>query len=220
MVSGKIGAKRQQMLVKRYYLKSPKGSISQWTSLSVWRNFAQKGVRFFFSGTHPEYLLGLVFIMVVIAGSSCGGSTSPIEAPEVGALAPNFQLKTLDGELVTLSGLRGRPVILNFWATRCGPCIAEMPVLQAAFNEKAAEGLFMLAVDIGENEPIVRKFVEVKELTFNVGLDSSGAVSERYQIQYIPSTFFIDAEGIIRSKKIGSFRSKDEVLAELELIMR
>jgi cytochrome c biogenesis protein CcmG/thiol:disulfide interchange protein DsbE len=147
-------------------------------------------------------------------------STSPTillgTSPEVGALAPDFTLSTLDGSSVTLSAYRGKPILLNLWATWCGPCRAEMPYLQEVFEERLGEGLVLLTVNLREDETTVKQFMQTEGYTFMVALDRDGAVGNRYSIRGIPTTFFIDSAGVIRSIHIGSFSNKSQILAELE----
>ena len=160
--------------------------------------------------------LAVSLLAILIAG--CGIDSSD-EAPEDGAMAPDFTVQTLDGESVTLSDLRGNPVFLNFWTTWCGPCVAELPDIQEVHEEKSVEGLVVLAVNLGERESTVEAFIESNDYSFEVGLDENGAVAQAYEVVSIPATFLIDSEGIIQSEKVGMFTSKAEIIAELQKIM-
>ena len=160
--------------------------------------------------------LALSLLVTLIVG--CGGNSSG-EAPVVNASAPDFTVQTLDGESVTLSDLRGNPVFLNFWTTWCAPCVAELPDIQEVHEEKSVEGLIVLAINIQQGESTVGAFIESNGYSFEVGLDASGAIAQAYEVTSIPATFLIDSEGIIRSKKVGMFTSKAEIITELEKIM-
>ena len=151
-------------------------------------------------------------MLAALAMSSWGCS---VVAPEVGALAPGFTLRTIDGETVELQELRGQPVLLNFWATWCGWCRYQMPFLQAAFEEKGQEMKFV-AINIGERSDNVRQFVEDEDLGFTIALDSDGAVATAYNVRPIPATFLIDEQGVIKFIRIGAFRSQAELMAVLE----
>ena len=131
--------------------------------------------------------------------------------PEVGNRAPDFTLLTLDGERVTLSDFRGKMVILNFWLTVCRACEAEMPHLQAVFDEWPDDTLAILSINVRESAPTVRSFVESQGLTFPVLLDLEGVVDEVYDYSFFPTAFFIDADGIIREVKEGRFHSPEEI---------
>jgi len=136
--------------------------------------------------------------------------------PEVGKLAPDFTLTTLKGEQVSLSQFRGKIVMVNFWQSTCSNCGEEMPYLQAIYNKWPHDKLEILAVSIGEKAAFVQSFVETRGLTFPALLDSDEAVSEIYQISRFPTTFFVNADGIIKEIKTGAFTSQSEIEAILK----
>ena len=139
------------------------------------------------------------------------GSPAPSIGTGVGDLAPDFQLQSLDGQTLSLGSLRGKPVLLNFWATWCSPCVFEMPLLQEIYEEYSEKGLVMAAVDIGESPSKVEGFLQSRGLSLPVLMDSKAKVAGKYNIAAIPTTFFIDKDGIIRDKKIGAFTRKAEI---------
>ncbi|AXN41163.1 TlpA disulfide reductase family protein [Peribacillus butanolivorans] len=129
---------------------------------------------------------------------------------KIGAAAPDFSLKTLDGKQVNLSDYKGKKVMLNFWATWCPPCKKEMPDMQK-YSQQAGDDVVILAVNI-DPENDVQAFVEDNGITFTIPLDSQSAkdpVNERYKILSIPTTYFIDSKGIIRNKVISAMQLKD-----------
>ncbi len=117
--------------------------------------------------------------------------------PAVGHPAPDFTLPTVDGEPFTLSDLRGTPVVLNFWATWCGPCRAEMPELQSA-AQHYEPAIRIIGVDQGEAPKVVQAFLDELGVTFTIPLDNDMGVGDHYRIMGLPTTFFIDRDGIIR----------------------
>lgn len=122
----------------------------------------------------------------------------------VGDTAYDFLLTDLDGNDVTLSALRGQPVIVNFWATWCGPCRLEMPELQAAYTEYADDNLAILAVNQMEDATAVRSFFQDElGLTFTAVLDEEAEVADAYGAIGLPSTFFIDADGVVTAVHRG-----------------
>lgn len=136
--------------------------------------------------------------------SACSALAGP--QPVVGSPAPDFALPALDGEQVRLSDLRGQRVLLNFWATWCGPCRQEMPAIQARYNH----GDFaVLAVDFGETRQQVQNFVNEIGVDLPVVLDADGSVQELYRVRGYPTTFFIDTKGVIRLFHIGEMTAED-----------
>jgi peroxiredoxin len=126
-------------------------------------------------------------------------------AAQVGGTAPDFTLETLDGEQVTLSHFRGQPVVMNFWASWCGPCRAEMPELVRIYEEKQAAGLVILAINLTHTDsiPAVEAFVDEFRLPFPVLLDDKGVVTDLYVLRGLPMSVFIDREGMIQHIQIG-----------------
>jgi peroxiredoxin len=131
--------------------------------------------------------------------------TSSIQAPVTNFLAPEFELETISGEEINLSELQGQPVIINFWASWCPPCRAEMPAFQAAWQEYEDDHLVIIAINAThqDSRADVEEFIKINQLTFPILLDSNGAVSATYQIHSLPTTYFINREGIITNKLIG-----------------
>lgn len=121
---------------------------------------------------------------------------------KVGAKAPDFELKTLAGETVKLSDLKGKKVMLNFWATWCPPCKAEMPAMEE-FHKEAGDEVVILAVNIDPHLD-VKAFVDENGITFPIPLDAEDKVNETYQVLSIPTTYFIDTKGNIGNKYIGA----------------
>ncbi|MDR3192308.1 MAG: TlpA family protein disulfide reductase [Treponema sp.] len=133
----------------------------------------------------------------------------------------DFTLETLEGGSVTLSGLKGKVVFLNFWATWCGPCRVEMPGMEALHRRYREEGLEFVAVDIMENAAQVRNFLKDNNYTFPVLLDLKGSVSSGYGIQAVPSTYILDRDGKIIFFALGA-RNWDTpaIFAAFESLLR
>ncbi len=163
----------------------------------------------------------LLFLMVsMLSVTACGPNseppagakpTSPAERAEAGYTAPDFQLQSLDGKAVSLGSLRGKPVLINFWATWCGPCRGEMPYLQQIYRDWSGRGLEMLAIDVGENASTVQDYLRTNNLSLPVLLDINETVLNRYHIVGIPTTFFVDKDGIIQEKVVGAFPNKESI---------
>lgn len=128
---------------------------------------------------------------------------------EVGEPVPDFRLDTPDGGTLQLSDYRGQAVVLNFWATWCAPCRAEMPDLQSIHDEHSGSGaLTVIGVDEMESEDSVLAFVDELDLTFPMALDRTGELAETYGLIGLPGTFFIDADGILRARVLGQLHGE------------
>ena len=171
-----------------------------------------------------KYLVILLLIVAVLlpavgACSSGEKSDGTQSAPRVGKEAPDFVLPSLDGEEIALSDYRGKPVLLNFWATWCSPCRIELPHLVSAYRGYADKELVVLAVDVGEHPSRVADFAFRFEVSLPVLLDVSGETASLYQVRAFPTNFLIDREGIIREVKIGAFRDVADVTKSLREII-
>jgi len=131
-------------------------------------------------------------------------STKTIEINPNVTEAIDFTLKDLDGKELKLSDLKGKKVFLNFWATWCPPCKAEMPEIEKLYQETKDTDLVIVAVEIGEPLDTVKSFIDSNKYSFKVLLDSDQSVASNYNITSIPTSFFIDEEGNIVSKRVGA----------------
>lgn len=163
--------------------------------------------------TKPSsWVIFSLFILAVGAGwillSRTNAETTPagkIPAPRTGFLAPQFTLYNQQGQPVQLSDLRGRPVLINFWASWCTPCQAEMPAMQKVYQDYKDEGLEILAINtIYQDDPqAVTSFVQEYGLSFPILLDTDATAAGQYQVRALPTSFFVDANGIIRDVVVG-----------------
>lgn len=118
--------------------------------------------------------------------------------------ARDFKLKDLNGKVLTLSDLKGKKVLLNFWATWCPPCKSEMPEIEQLYQETKDSNLIIVTVDIGEPLITVKSFVASNKYNFKVLIDSDQSVAAMYNISSIPTSYFIDVDGNIISKNVGA----------------
>ena len=155
--------------------------------------------------------LKVMLLIILTSALLITGCSTLVEAPEIGKLAPSFQLTDIDGQSVSLSDFQGQPLLINFWATWCGPCRSEMSYIQEVYDELSEREPVVLSINIGESLTKVEEFMRGYNLSFPVLLDMEGNVSEKYNIRAIPTTYFIDGDGIIKDIKIGAFRSVAEI---------
>lgn len=121
----------------------------------------------------------------------------------VGQSAPQFQLSNLAGETVSLDDFSGNVVVLNFWATWCPPCRAEMPGIQSVYETHQGDGVTVIAINAQENIDLVSSFQEEFALTFPVLLDSNGQAMNLYQAHSLPTTIILDRNGVVRHIQSG-----------------
>ena len=138
---------------------------------------------------------------------STRGSSGTTVTVKSRSTAPSFQMKDVGGKEVGLTELRGHWVILDFWATWCGPCRAEFAVLDEWFDKERASGLLdsvvVLAVNAGEERDVVRQFVAQNEIPFRVVLDEDGTVVKSYGVDALPTLVMIDRNGRVSDVKVG-----------------
>ena len=172
----------------------------------------------------PFWLL-LALVILVAGGAWVWANRVPADAlaelrtpaPAVDHPAPDFTAPLLSGESFSLGGAQGTPVVLNFWATWCGPCRAEMPVIQAA-AKNYGERIHFVAVNQGEESGVIQPFVDEFGLTFPIALDQDQAVgSDLYNVTGLPTTFFIDGDGTVRRVWMGEMNAitLEEGIAEI-----
>jgi thiol-disulfide isomerase/thioredoxin len=147
-------------------------------------------------------LLGTAWILYSREQPDPASAAGLTEAPAAGYLAPDFSLDTLNGDSFSLSAARGQPVVLNFWATWCPPCRVEIPHFQEASIAYNGQVL-IVGIDDGEPREQVAPFAQEMGITYPVPLDEDSVVARRYRINSLPTTFFIDEDGIIQHVQIG-----------------
>jgi peroxiredoxin len=139
--------------------------------------------------------------------------------PRIGNRAPDFTLQALDGSTITLSDLLGQPLVINYWATWCVPCKAELPILETLFQEYRSRGLMIVSVDAIEQDTPdkLQSVITQIGMTFPTLLDEGNQFADAYQALFFPTSFFIDPCGVIRDVTLGDsseeiFRQKIERL--------
>jgi len=163
--------------------------------------------------------VGWIFLSRVPAAATTDGAPPP--SPREGFSAPDFTLDLLGGGQVTLSDLRGQVVMINIWASWCPPCREEMPAIQNVYDAYKNQGLVMLGVNTTyqDSEGEAATFVDEFSLTFPVPLDRHGKVSNLYQLRGLPSTYFVDRQGVIRSVVVGGPMSESWIRAEVNKLV-
>lgn len=143
-----------------------------------------------------------------------------VVAPQTGGLAPALELTDLNGTQHSLADYKGQPLIINFWATWCPPCRAEMPALEAVHDKYEEDGLVVLAVNAGEDPATIRQFADNVGLHFPILLDTRGAAIRAYQVQSFPSTYFVDRQGQVRATEFSGPMSQAFIESQVSRILK
>jgi len=140
--------------------------------------------------------------------------------PQEGQPIPDFDLPTLDGRRVRLSDLRGSPVLINFWATWCGPCKQEMPLIVEQYNWNKGKGLRVLAIDtlLNDNLEDMRAFAKRFNMNFDVLVDETDAIAGGWEVMGLPTTFFVKPDGTVAKAHVGQLTA-DQLKEYLKLIL-
>jgi peroxiredoxin len=172
----------------------------------------------------------ILFSLLVIAGliwtlfsaDQEGKATAGlIPAPRAGFLAPDFRLSTPSGQVISLSDFRGQAVLVNLWATWCPPCRAEMPAMQKMYEEYQSEEFTVLAINMTYQDDIfaVSPFIQEYGLSFPILIEETGKVAALYELRSLPSSFFIDRQGVIQEVVIGGPMSEALLRTRIERIL-
>ncbi|MCO5183588.1 MAG: TlpA family protein disulfide reductase [Anaerolineae bacterium] len=148
-------------------------------------------------------IVGSIVIFVSRESADVTVPAELVEAPRPGHLAPEFTLTTTTGETVSLSDYRGQVVVLNFWATWCGPCRFEMPDLQRLSEEMDGKAV-VLGVNQGQDSAEITRFATSVGVDYPLLLDEDSVTNRLYRVVALPTTYFIDGDGVIREQLAGT----------------
>jgi thiol-disulfide isomerase/thioredoxin len=164
----------------------------------------------------PEGVEKVDSLMDIITGGRAAEEPGP--HPLVGQDAPELKLDLLDGESLELAAYKGRKiVILDFWATWCGPCVRAMPIIEKVAQNYKDKGVLLFAVNVQEEPDAIKKFLEETELKVDVALDKEGTVSQAYKAEGIPQTVIVGKDGSVQVVRVGfSANLEEELTKDLE----
>lgn len=152
--------------------------------------------------------MAIVFFSLFLSGMA----QSP---PLVGGPAPVIELKTVKDQEFKLADLKGKFVVLNFWATWCVPCIKEMPEFQKIHQSSSENNIEVVAINFSESKKKVEKYVQGRNLTFPILLDRFGNISGKYKVRNLPVTYIITPDGIIREEIFGGGMTQEIIESKI-----
>lgn len=170
-------------------------------------------------------LISCLFLLLAmgpsVPGNTSGGSISPMDSDSlINSRAPDFALRDMTGKNVTLSAFKGKVVLLNFWATWCPPCRAEMPSLNKLYQEKKSRGFEVIAISTDRSLSSVKDFLEKNKVSFPVLFDGDRTAAKVYRVFSMPTTFLIDRNGTIVEKFYGEYNwTEAETKSKIEKLL-
>jgi cytochrome c biogenesis protein CcmG, thiol:disulfide interchange protein DsbE len=167
-------------------------------------------------------IIGALWTLISREPDTSLQQSGPPSHPKEGFTAPDFTLDLLDGRQLTLSELRGHPVVLNLWASWWLPCRDEMPAIEKPYQHYKDSGLIVIGLNMTsqDSESDAKAFVQELGLTFPIALDHDGSIQSRYRLLGLPSTYFIDQSGIIRSIIVGGPMSEAIIQSNIEDLVK
>ena len=158
-----------------------------------------------------------LFFSVSACGESDGDSVMESAHANFAEFIP-FKIASFDGSVIELEKMRGHVVVVNFWASWCGPCKLEARELEAVYGANKARGVHFVGIAVNDTDAAARAFLKRYNVTYPNAIDSDNALSARYQIFAIPTTFLLDKESLIRYKRQGAI-SKEALEAEIDKLL-
>jgi cytochrome c biogenesis protein CcmG/thiol:disulfide interchange protein DsbE len=148
-------------------------------------------------------LLALLLVSSALVAACTGSESAPPEGVNEGNRARDFTLENLAGDDVSLSALRGQVVLVNFWATWCAPCRAEIPGFEQVYQTYKDSGFVVLGVNLQESRDQVEPFVDAMDVTYPILLDQSGDVTQVYRTLGLPMSILVTPEGLVHTRHVG-----------------
>jgi thiol-disulfide isomerase/thioredoxin len=163
-------------------------------------------------------ILGLILIGAAATGIAGAAAVAPLAS---GAPAPTFQLDSAEGKAVDLSGLKGRVIMINFWASWCGPCRKEMPILEQLNKQYRSKGLTLIGVNVEPDSKAALNWLKETPVSFPILFDTDSRVSKLYQVAGMPNTVIVDRRGTVRYIHRGyQAGAENEYLDQIRQLIR
>jgi len=156
-----------------------------------------------------------VVLFTLLLVSACKEKAEKTSLPKLGAAAIDFNCQDLEGQAWSLDKVRGKIVLLRFWADWCPYCRYEMPIIDKYYRQLKEEGFLVLAVNVKQSAEVALAFIAQLDVTFPVPLDPDGKMARRYGVYAIPTNFLIDRQGVVREILIGEVFREEKPLRDL-----
>ncbi|MED0666657.1 thiol-disulfide oxidoreductase ResA [Bacillus badius] len=155
-----------------------------------------------------KFRIIVLSVLFLAVGFTLYQNLKSTEHLKVGEKAPNFLLESINGKEIKLSDVKGKLVLINFWGSWCEPCKREMPLIEKTYKNYKDQGFEVLSVNMRESDLIVSNYIKQNGITFNVFQDSSGEVSNAYNVYNLPATFLVNDDGKILAKHEGEIKKE------------
>ena len=159
--------------------------------------------------------LFLLIPLIILLPFACKGKTERTSLPKIGAAAIDFNCQDLGGETWSLDKLKGKVVLLRFWADWCPYCRYEMPIIEKYYRKLNKDGFLVLAVNVKQSREVALAFTAQLDISFPVPLDPDGKMARCYGVYAIPTNFLIDRQGIICEILVGEVFKEEKLMKEL-----
>jgi len=156
-----------------------------------------------------------VVLLVLTVSLACKERTEKSSLPKIGTAAFDFNFQDLNGQIWSLDKVRGKVVLLRFWADWCPYCRYEMPIIDKYYRKLKKEGFLVLAVNVKQSPEVALAFTAQLDISFPVPLDPDGKIAKRYGVYGIPTNFLIDREGTIREILVGEVFKEEKFMRDL-----
>jgi len=162
-----------------------------------------------------RFLLAVVTALVLTA---CGGDKAPVKL-NIGDIAPSFETVRADGTPAQFpAGWAGKPLVIRFWADWCKYCAGEMKAIESVYQRLKPRGLNVIAVNAGQDKKIVTEFMKTLGVSYPALMDEDSVIAKRYGVVGLPTSYFVDARGIVRAKLVGEADEASFERAALEIL--
>jgi peroxiredoxin len=157
----------------------------------------------------------LILVVVIFSAFACKGKAEKTSLPKLGTPAMDFNCQDLKGQIWSLNKIKGKVVLLRFWADWCPYCRYEMPIIEKYYRKLNKDGFLVLAVNVKQSPEVALAFTAQLDITFPVPLDPDGTMAKRYGVYGIPTNLLIDRDGVIREILIGEVFKEEKLMRGL-----